>query len=245
MFRKINVHCLALEITNICNMECPHCLRGNSGNAFMDKKIIDTVFQQVLNFAIIFTGGEPSLYPEAIQYATDLIISQNKFVPYFFVATNGKKYSQPMVSALIDLYAYIKGVLKSENFSELALSKDKYHAPIASMNEYRYRSLSFFSESRMYLRDEDVINEGLAALNGIGARSIEKPQIRINTNSFSKHNIDVDNTVYINVFGDVSLECDYSHDSKEKYKLGNVLERPLFDILYDAAIEAGFKLNEY
>ena len=241
MNRKISAHCLALEVTNICNMNCPHCIRGDSGKDVMDTKIIDIVFQQVAHFAIIFTGGEPSLYPEAIRYATNNIINQNKFVPYFFVATNGKEYSQLMVDSLTDLYAYIKGTLKSKCFSELALSKDFYHAPIATMNEFRYRSLSFFSESRMHLKDEDIVNEGSAALNGIGARNMRKPQISVSEKSFSTSNIDVDNTIYINVVGDVSLDCDYSYDSKEKYKLGSVLERPLFDILYDAAIEAGFK----
>ena len=248
MSKKVRASTLMFEITNVCNMQCEHCLRGDSGKDYMDKKIIDIVLQQVDDFSITFTGGEPSLYPEAIRYAVDNIITNDKTVTSFFVATNGKKYSQEMVNALIELNAYIletQGML--ENYSSLALSRDEFHEDIDKMNEFRYRGLSFFSESKIQNfinyssgNMRGIINEGNAHHNGIGTRDIEREEICVDKDDFSVDNILIDGILYINVHGDVIIGCDYSYENQQKYKIGNVLERPLFDILYDAAIKAGY-----
>lgn len=247
MSKRIKAESLFFEITNVCNMCCPHCLRGDSGKDFMDKNIINIVLQQIDDFSITFTGGEPSLYPEAIQHAVDNIIANNKKVTEFFVATNGKKYSQEMVNSLIELNAYILDTQGDyENNSGLALSKDEYHDDIDKMNELRYRGLSFFSESKIQSfidkrgREKDIINEGSAYFNGIGTRNVDMKEISVDEDEFSTDSISVQGQLYINVYGDVIIGCDYSYENQEDYKIGNVLEKPLFDILYNAAIEAGY-----
>lgn len=232
---RVYLDCLVLEVTNACNMSCMHCLRGKRGKDFMSPKVIDAALGGIEGCnTIVFSGGEPSLSPSAIRHAVNHIINNNKTVYSFFVATNGKKYSQSMVTSLIELNAYIcKNNGYDEGISELTISKDMFHEKIDTINEYRYRSLSFFGESKTTdFNSARIINEGLALSNSIGTHDLRKESICFEANMPNTNDILIENNIYVNVFGDVIVGCDYSYESQQKYKIGNVLEQPLAEILY-------------
>lgn len=93
---KLHLGTVLIEVTDKCNMDCPHCMRYEVGediskyNNFMDKEIIDLLFE---NISIIdnlyFTGGEPLLNAELIKYTLRKIIDEKINVITMGISTNG------------------------------------------------------------------------------------------------------------------------------------------------------------
>ncbi|MBD3262637.1 MAG: radical SAM protein, partial [Candidatus Altiarchaeales archaeon] len=57
----------SILVTSACNMQCPHCCRGESGTAFMSMP----TFRKAIEFAndteegsLVLSGGEPTLHPK-------------------------------------------------------------------------------------------------------------------------------------------------------------------------------------
>ena len=62
---------LFIEVTRRCNMSCKHCLRGDAQNLDIKLESIDLFLSKLKNKCfkrILFTGGEPSLNVEAIEF---------------------------------------------------------------------------------------------------------------------------------------------------------------------------------
>ena len=66
---KLSVDNIMFEITRRCNMSCEHCLRGDAQAMDISTEVIDAVLSKIDYIQqIAFTGGEPSLKPEIMQY---------------------------------------------------------------------------------------------------------------------------------------------------------------------------------
>lgn len=109
------IRSLTLNVTQICNLHCTYCAAGGDGS-YGDpiKKIsIEKTLPQIQffmeklsagqSFHISFLGGEPLLYPEAIQiigeYALALAKEKNITVS-FKVTTNGTVFTEKTVMVL-------------------------------------------------------------------------------------------------------------------------------------------------
>jgi hypothetical protein len=85
---EIYVNSLIVEVTRRCNMECPHCIRGDARRKDISPEIIDETFRQTDGLGcIVPTGGEPFLVPDLT--AKVLRLAAEKGATGFFVATNG------------------------------------------------------------------------------------------------------------------------------------------------------------
>ncbi|MBU7047627.1 MAG: radical SAM protein [Theionarchaea archaeon] len=75
---KEGLHFLETELTSLCNFECSHCYAVTDHSADMPFPLVETILQQAHEMGvevIIFTGGEPLLYPniaKALQRAKDM-----------------------------------------------------------------------------------------------------------------------------------------------------------------------------
>ncbi|MEK6774391.1 MAG: radical SAM protein [Bdellovibrionota bacterium] len=112
---EFGIRNLTINVTQICNLHCTYCAAGGDGT-YGDpvKKIsIEKTLPQVKffmekltegqSFHISFLGGEPLLYPEAIQmigeYAME--IGREKNIPVSFkVTTNGTIINEKVLAAL-------------------------------------------------------------------------------------------------------------------------------------------------
>lgn len=119
---SFGIRSLTLNITQICNLHCTYCAAGGDGT-YGDpiKKIsIEKTLPQIQffieklnpeeNFHISFIGGEPLLYPEAIQmigeYARE--IAQRKNIGITFkLTTNGTLIDEKVLSILKALKAQV------------------------------------------------------------------------------------------------------------------------------------------
>ena len=84
--KKVGLSILQIEVTNKCNLNCPHCFyyeNGENGTDFNDlisEKTIDKIFDDTIGISNIitlnFTGGEPLLAEEKIIYTLNLNYSR-------------------------------------------------------------------------------------------------------------------------------------------------------------------------
>lgn len=131
--RKFKLYKIDIEITRKCQLNCYHCLRGDSQQIDMDNKIIDTFFSQCEIIHVIeITGGEPLSNVSGIRYLLDVLKKYNVVVKQLFITTNGVAFSDEIANLMKDFYDYIFSVnsiddYKQRNIFHLYISKDKYH----------------------------------------------------------------------------------------------------------------------
>lgn len=239
---NISIDNLILEVTRKCNMECDHCLRGKAQNINMSKKIIDKALEQINRISMIsFSGGEPSLNTEAINYFAKKVIKEKYDLDTFWLATNAKEYKPELVLTLLDLYDYCFERAGELEAGGLAISQDMFHDEVSSSNINRYKALSFYDDSKeVNFNKTRIINEGNARENGIGSTSIKEEKLYIEC-----YNDEIMiEELYINAKGDVIPGCDFSYETQEKIKLGNIMEEPLLKILKRADPELPKNLRD-
>ena len=66
--KKCYIQNLALNITDNCNLECRHCLRGDRCNNKMSDDVIEATLSQIKGAGnISINGGEPTLALDRIE----------------------------------------------------------------------------------------------------------------------------------------------------------------------------------
>ncbi|MFM6930084.1 MAG: radical SAM protein [Bdellovibrio sp.] len=113
---------LTLNVTQICNLHCTYCAAGGDGTYGdpITRISIERTLPQIqffLNkltpgerFSITFLGGEPLLYPEAIQLIgeyTKQVAAEKSINASFTVITNGTLINERTISALIAIKANV------------------------------------------------------------------------------------------------------------------------------------------
>lgn len=79
-----------IEITRKCNLQCEHCLRGDSQNITMSKDVIDRIFEDAADCKqILLTGGEPLLALDEIEYFVDRILKSDWTTSNLAMTVNG------------------------------------------------------------------------------------------------------------------------------------------------------------
>ena len=210
----MNTRSLIIEVTRRCNMSCDHCLRGCQQAIDIDHAHIDGIMQKVDSIGTItFTGGEPSLNVDAIEYALSSAKKYGVEVGSFYIATNGLNISESFVISCLKWYAYCY----EKEMCRVDVSNDYYHAACGKYNTDILDGLSFFGRRNTEECAElNLLNEGNALEFGIGSRE--------NTDyGFDVCDGDIeDGDLYLNANGDIISGCDWSYESQESHKVCNV-----------------------
>ena len=147
---KIYYSRLQIELTRRCNQSCAHCCRGEAQNVDLTKEIIDDLFEKNDIYYIgtlLFSGGEPTLNGEMLEYTVDKIIEKEIMIDRFLFGINGLSYSEAFVNGLNKLQNYI--LLKSERPRRqagiLMVSQDQFHQKADPKVIEKLQSLSYFS----------------------------------------------------------------------------------------------------
>jgi organic radical activating enzyme len=227
----LHVDNLVLEITRRCNAKCRHCLRGDAQPVDISKEVIDRVLEDMSSIgAITFTGGEPALAVPKIRYFLLQLKARKIDLDSFFLYTNGKVASEPLVQAMLDLYRYCS----SNEVTGLQISKDQFHReqiPDTSEAHRLYSALTFYQPQQELksLKDEAIFYEGRAVEEGLGTREAKLDRCRVESNEMG--DLVINGELYINVLGDVVPNCDWSYERQSEDKIGNVLKKSLFSIM--------------
>ena len=228
----ISIDSLVLEITRRCNMSCEHCMRGEAQNIDMDLSIIDKIFESGAQFSnVTFTGGDPSLYPEAIKHFVEALKFFGRSITYFYVKTNGKHESLEMAIALLELY----NLCDEPEYCTLDVSRDQFHEGYEPL---LYRGLRFY---RMADEDKDhdysndqIIHEGNAYENGYGTNNPRPSALEFDVDEWGDEEHLRVEQVQVAANGNICGQCDISFEREDKETSGNILKEDLNTILIRA-----------
>lgn len=128
---------LIIEVTRRCNLKCKHCLKGEAQNLDMGYEEIDALLDQTLAIEnLFFTGGEPFLALEKMEYFLDAIKQRNIILLYVSIVTNGTHMNSEVVRILNKYDEYIRDWHKRINEIESIEDDDKYIHITVSMDKY-------------------------------------------------------------------------------------------------------------
>jgi len=199
-------------------MQCAHCLRGCAQALDIELKHIDALMERVDSIGnLTFTGGEPSLNVQAIEYALKSAKSNCVEVSSFYIATNGISIETDFIVACLQWYAYCE----EKEICQVQVSNDYWHACEESYNTELLDGLSFFGRKSSEEGDQylsGLINEGNSLENGLGAREMEDYGFDVQDDYIEEGEL------YLNAHGDIVSGCNWSYESQEEYKVCRVDE---------------------
>ena len=141
---RINIHNLALIITNQCNLECSDCIYKDN-DIDMSTDVIDTIFEQINNINNLYIyGGEPVLVLDNLEYMFKIIISNRIKLKQLNITINGTKYD----SEFLRLLDYISRCLSfySNNANvRLNILRDTEH-------KNSLKRLGIYRETLLYIK---------------------------------------------------------------------------------------------
>lgn len=242
---KCYIQNLALIVTNKCNLDCSHCLRGAKNNNCMSDSVIESTLDQVNGVGnLAINGGEPTLVLDRLEKIISYVIERHIIIDEFTITINGTMYSEQLLELLDEINRYIG----SDGISALlAISLDKYHLEeikkIGIQKEF-LENLKRYQESKYFYGYRNIkqklFREGYATSLDekltVPLRPI-KPLITYvgKTKKFDRKNglCNIGPLVTINPDG-IITECDASIENQEKlYNYGNVLNSSIEEIILE------------
>lgn len=245
---RIRYDNLVIEITRRCNMKCAHCMRGGAQPKDISHQIIDKALRNVDHInEITFTGGEPTLNIDAIEYILKVCKERNISVTNYFIATNGKHITDRFITAMAKWHAYV--VMWNDGYqpevSSVALSKDMFHEDIKKENIYKLMSLQAFDDETKKTDFNRIPPIDIGRAKNIDwlekrtpCKQKERPYEYSSICGQSDDVIDIEDTVVITCDGDILYECDYAYADAKKYKVGDVyhmsdfIQKVIDDIIF-------------
>lgn len=165
---KVHLHFSLVEITRKCNLQCKHCLRGETQNTTITKEIIDNYFDNIGSIETLnFTGGEPLLAIDEIEYTIDKIIKDKINVIGLAIITNGTILDKRLADIFNRYNKYLhenaEYLFEDENKPriELLISNSEFHNNQPEKAVEFYKSLFDEGVSVGYRRIESGVMDGL------------------------------------------------------------------------------------
>lgn len=212
---------LTLEITRKCNMNCAHCLRGETQNKNMTDRTIDRIFE-ILRYEehsigiLSITGGEPTMNMHAILRIYQNLRIRKISLDTFYMVVNGLHIPKTFFNLI---KKYISFCNVPEGCGVLC-SKDYYHDNIPEEN--RNKLQQFAEENGINYYDKTCTDTTVLSMgNGVGWNN---DYVEINRYSLFDDDINEGN-LYVSCNGNVYPSCDLSYDVMKNNKdllLGNV-----------------------
>lgn len=132
---KLIINNLALVLTENCNFNCQHCMRGGSVSKDMSNEVMRNTFNQVFMVENLnICGGEPLIDYKLLKSLIQNIIDSNIIINEYSLSTNGTFYTKEIEYLLNNLDEYVKqfnnyfhGRENKNACGSIALSWDYYH----------------------------------------------------------------------------------------------------------------------
>lgn len=117
---RLNITNLTIEVTRFCNLECIHCLRGESENKYINNDTMKNLMKNINSIKLLtITGGEPLIAIKSINKLIELIKENNIKVENIQLITNGTILSSNTLKCL-------KRLQEISNL-HLFISSDRFH----------------------------------------------------------------------------------------------------------------------
>lgn len=248
--KKIGIQNLGLIITNRCNLNCSHCLRGCKNNNDMTKEVIDATLSQIKIIGnLCLCGGEITFATNTLSYLFESIIKNHIFIEEVTAVINGTNYNEDFLKLLDNINEYISKLTNNNNVSHatFSISKDNFHFnEIIRLNILKQfaENIIKYQESKHYIGRQILLPDLKLFREGNAEYLDKKITIKLRPMKTYATYVGKDNTfdkkngllyfgplVTINTEG-IITECDSSLEHmQKKYNYGNVLDTPLEKIL--------------
>ena len=152
---KLRIQNLALIVTEKCNLNCAHCLRGGCSDKVMSDNVIKATLDQfefIGNLTIC--GGEPTLALDRIVKIFDYIVENKIFVGNVTFTINGTIYSEDFLRLLGYIEPYLEFDKTLASPAYFGISFDKFHLDEVrrlNMEEEWIENIKRYSESKHFL----------------------------------------------------------------------------------------------
>ena len=232
---------LQIELTRRCNQSCAHCCRGEAQNIDLTKEIVNDFFEKNDIYYIsnlLFSGGEPTLNGEMLEYFIDKIIEKDIIVYSFMLSINGLSYSKELINGLNKLRDYI--ILKSDSERYypgiLMISQDQFHKEANKEVIEKLKDLSYFSPiDKHIINEEDILPYGRALENGLSKQQPDLSELidyqkNYRIKEYEGTTYLVIDYQYIAANGNIINNGCESYDLMDEYALGNVQDQSIEEI---------------
>lgn len=125
---KLRIQNLALIVTERCNLDCGHCLRGGCSDKCMSDNVIKATLDQfdfIGNLTIC--GGEPTLALDRVEKIFNYIVENKIFVGNITFTINGTIYSEEFLRLMDYVEPYLEFDKSLESPAYFGISLDKFH----------------------------------------------------------------------------------------------------------------------
>lgn len=235
---EIATNNLGMIITEVCNMNCAHCLQGSGPKRTMSREVMITTLRQFRYIAnLSVCGGEPTLALKQMEDLFSYIVDNKIRVEGISTTINGTIYSDEFLRILAYIDDYMQHIDETifEPSTVFFISQDKYHEgymqELGITGEYR-RNVTEYSKSPYFGGFSGVrkpIREGNAK---------ELPWLETRRFSPSRPIIYYPEEKYIWIGPYIAIapdgtvtEIDASIlNQQTKYNYGNALQTPISDI---------------
>ncbi len=238
---------LGIVITNRCNLNCDHCIRGKKNSQDIKNEVIDEIFNQIVGVGMLnICGGEPLLALDKIEYLFNKIIENKIHVETIAITINGTIYNQRFESLLDKINEYLKARTGGDVF--FAVSLDKYHQKemkrlgldynfdfLKSKYFYMFRELD---EKLKLFREGNA--ENLSESETLPLRAVQ-PMICDLGNKYKSISHIIGPFVCINTNGTITEDNTSIEKQETEYNYGNILKDDLVKTLQ----AKGFKTFKY
>lgn len=132
---SVAVDMLQIEVTNNCNLNCPHCYyyeseeKGEDYNDFLNMEAVERLFQNLkIKYikSLNFTGGEPLLAEDKIIEVLHKILEDNVLVFSIDIASNGTILSEKFAYELNEFSKKQYHFLKNHGMKEVRKIIENY-----------------------------------------------------------------------------------------------------------------------
>lgn len=222
---------VCIEVTRRCNMSCPHCLRGDAQNIDLDVNFADNFIRNFRDKNILnlhFTGGEPTLCPEVIDFCLSKFLKYSVNLVRVGMVTNGRNISEKLVGI-------IKKWLDLGLSFCFSVSFDDYHEPLSDQDISRLNELKelgcVVGTKALNAESKDLLNLGKARINGIGVDTVKRTFQVCGYYNY----LFVESTIVLTCKGDVLFCCDYEYDNIDDLRLCSYNDR-LSEIIFKTGV---------
>lgn len=245
--RKIYAQNLSLIITERCNFNCAHCMRGESSNKVMSDDVISATldqFEYIQNLTIC--GGEITLALNTLEKVFSYIIFNHIKIDMVNMVINGSIYSEKFLTLLdyMERYINLNNRRGNQSVVNFVVSWDDYHYNEADRlgilssyleNIKKYKLNTHFKGLQKL--GNKLFAEGNALKLDSSMLSVMKPitpQVtyvgRFNRFDMKNGRCNIGPSIAVNVDG-VITECDASTLNQNTiYNYGNVLCDSIEDV---------------
>lgn len=248
---KVCVQNLGMIITEKCNLNCEHCLRGCCTEKCMSDEVIEATLSQICHIGNLnICGGEITLALDRMEKIFSYIIDHNIIVDQVSMVINGTRYSVDFLELLESIEDYIHLRKLRETLTKFEISWDKFHyseVERLGMVDSYLENIERYSKSKFFLGMRKLYGKLFREGNAENLDSSVTLPLRpmdsiisypskvllgglIVTSNREKGVCNIGPLVTVNVDG-IITECDASIEHQRSlYNYGNVLNESIEEV---------------